>query len=219
MLIIRWYLKDTCILVTDDSRTFTRTELKMLKDMISPYLYKFRDIGLLYTSIPSYMSKYGTFHIDTPHGAMKYSFSFTRGSLDSYMNINISNKHEILSKTHRNMFKDSSEFIGYIADVIIEDFEVVYTDAIFGAFNGNVFKGVEDFLLEYNNKTFLGDTLYSNRLSSIDIKTVFGINVDGREVTSSNIASFDIVFRDIDSLDSKDIIELLNTISYLRDKM
>ena len=219
MLIIRWYLKDTCILVTDDSRTFTRTELKMLKDMISPYLYKFRDIGLLYTSIPSYMSKYGTFHIDTPHGAMKYSFSFTRGSLDSYMNINISNKHEILSKTHRNMFKDSSEFIGYIADVIIEDFEVVYKDAIFGAFNGNVFKGVEDFLLEYNNKTFLGDTLYPNRLSSIDIKIVFGINVDGREITSSNIASFDIVFRDIDSLDSKDIIELLNTISYLRDKM
>lgn len=54
MLIIRWYLKDTYILVTDDSKSFSRIELKMLKDMISPYLYKFRDIGLLYISIPSY---------------------------------------------------------------------------------------------------------------------------------------------------------------------
>ena len=187
--------------------------------MISPYLYKFRDIGLLYTSVTTYLPKYNTFSSGTPHGVLNYSYSFTRGSMDSYMNIKVSNKHEVLSKNHRNMFKDSSEYIGYLANILIEDLAVVYGDAIFGAFNGNVFKGVEDFLLEYNNKTFLGDTLYPNRLSSIDIKTVFGINVDGREVTSSNIASFDIVFRDIDSLDSKDIIELLNTISYLRDKM
>ena len=112
MLIIRWYLKDTCILVTDDSKSFSRIELKMLKDMISPYLYKFRDIGLLYISIPSYRSKYNTFSSGTPHGVLNYSYSFTRGSMDSYMNINVSNKHEVLSKNHRNMFKDSSESIG-----------------------------------------------------------------------------------------------------------
>lgn len=121
MLIIRWYLKDTCILVTDDSGAFTRTELKMLKDMISPYLYKFRDIGLLYTSVTTYLPKYNTFSSGTPHGVLNYSYSFTRGSMDSYMNIKVSNKHEVLSKNHRNMFKDSSEYIGYLANILGRD--------------------------------------------------------------------------------------------------
>lgn len=219
MLIIRWYLKDTCILVTDDSRTFTRTELKMLKDMISPYLYKFRDIGLLYTSVTTYLPKYNTFSSGTPHGVLNYSYSFTRGSMDSYMNIKVSNKHEVLSKNHRNMFKDSSEYIGYLANILIEDLAVVYGDAIFSTFNGNVFNGVNDFLNAYTDNNFLGDTVYPRRLSSIDIKTVFGINVGCREVVSSSVLNFDIVFKDMDSLDSKDIIELLNTISYLRDKI
>lgn len=139
--------------------------------------------------------------------------------MDSYMNIKVPNKHEVLSKNHRNMFKDSSEYIGYLANILIEDLAVVYGDAIFSTFNGNVFNGVSDFLNAYTGNNFLGDTVYPRRLSSIDIKTVFGINVGCREVVSSSVLNFDVVFKDMDSLDSKDIIELLNTISYLRDKM
>ena len=219
MLIIRWYLKDTCILVTDDSRAFTRTELKMLKDMISPYLYKFRDIGLLYTSVTTYLPNYNTFSSGTPHGVLGYSYSFTRGSMDSYMNIKVSNKHEVLSKNHRNMFKDSSEYIGYLANILIEDLAVVYKDAIFTTFNGKAFNSVADFLSVYNTESFLGDMIYPSRLSSIDVRTVLGINVGSKEVTSSSVLSFDIVFNDIDSLQSKDVVELLSTISYLRDKI